>query len=674
MSQKNIIVTAALPYANGPIHLGHLVEYIQADMWSRFQRAIGNNCLYFCADDCHGTPILVRARSEKISPESLIEKTFKEHTSDFKAFQIEFDHYSSTHSNTNKHYAEFIYGEMKKNGNVFSKNIDQTYCEHDKMFLPDRFIKGTCPKCKSENQYGDSCDKCGATYSPTELVNAQCTICGNAPTVKKSEHIFFDLAQFKNFLKSWVPQHTMDEVTKKLSEWIDGDLKPWDISRDEPYFGFEIPGSPGKFFYVWLDAPIGYVSTTAEWCKKNNRDFDQFWSKKHNPPGAEKSEIYHFIGKDIIYFHCLFWPAMLETSGFRTPTHVFTHGFLTINGEKMSKSKGTFITAKKYSDNLDPSYLRYYYACKFNDSLDDIDLSIEDFVQRVNSDLIGKIINLGSRSAQLINKNFANKLNPSNDFTKIYENLCLSKFEEICKNYEKRNFSKVINLIREIADRSNEYFDTESPWKTIKTDPNRAHEILSNAMLLFRFIINSLAPILPEISQKVSLLFGENNTPLSNRFLNRIPFPTKINTFEHLLPRIELDKVKSLLTVDTATKTNEGNMESQKISDVEISDFDKIHLLVAKVLSASKVEGATKLLNLKLDVGDGRPRDVFSGIAEAYKPEELNDRLVLYLSNLKPRKFKFGISEGMILCAGGEGKELFLLSPDPGSKPGQRVK
>lgn len=673
MPKRNILVTAALPYANGPIHLGHMVEYVQADMWARFQRLMGNDCKYFCADDCHGTPILVRARDEKITPEQLIAKSFEDHTRDFKQFDIAFDHYTSTHSKANEHYAGYIFKKMQENKNISVKNIDQTYCEHDKMFLPDRFIKGTCPNCKSENQYGDSCDKCSATYNPTELIKPACTMCGKPPTVKQSEHIFFELGQFQDFLKKWVPEHTQAEVSKKLSEWFNGDLRAWDISRDEPYFGFQIPGFKGKYFYVWLDAPIGYVSATHEWCEKNKEDFNTYWSREKNPVGKELSEVYHFIGKDIIYFHCLFWPSMLETAGFRTPTQVFSHGFLTVNGEKMSKSKGTFITARKYLDNLDPSYLRYYYACKFNDSLDDIDLNIEDFTQRVNSDLIGKIINLGSRSAQLVNKNFDSKLKTSKDFASLYKELCTNRFEEICKHYEERNFSKVINTIREVADKSNQYFDAEAPWKVIKENPQKAHEVLSNALMMFRFISICLNPIIPGLTAKVAKLFGETPADWLKEFKtlsSHSKVIEKINTFEHLLQRIELDKVKALLTAEQKatpmTTTTSDN-------SIEITDFDKIQLTIAQVISAAKVEGATKLLALKLDVGDGRPREVFSGIAEAYKPEDLKGRLVLYLSNLKPRTFKFGTSEGMILCAG-DGKNLYLLAPDVGAKPGQRVK
>ncbi len=541
-TQRRIIATSALPYANGAIHLGHLVEYIQTDYWIRFQKMRGHEALYICADDTHGTPVMIRARKEGITPEELIANSQKEHVRDFDLFQIHFDNYHSTHSPENEKMAGRIFKAMESNGHVQTKNIEQSYCEHDKMFLPDRFVVGNCPNCGSPDQYGDSCDSCGATYAPTDLKDPKCSVCSNPPVKKQSEHLFFKLNNFKDFLREWVPGHTQIEVANKLKEWLDDELRDWDISRDAPYFGFEIPGHPGKYFYVWVDAPIGYLSSTLKWCENNNLNFDEFWND-------EKTEIYHFIGKDIVYFHTLFWPAMLKTAGMKTPNKVFVHGFLTVNGEKMSKSKGTFIAANKFQQFLDPTHLRYYYACKLN-GIGDIDLNFEDFANRVNSDLIGKITNLGSRGAQMINKKFDGQtLSPTDDGQKLID-WAQAKSEVIAKLYEELNFAKAMVEIREIADKANQYFDEKAPWKMIKDDPETTQKILTDILGLFAIMSIYLKPIMPEYVKKVEDLFGFPELVWSDSDLKRIGaqiFNSKLNAFSHLSQRVDAKKVEELI-------------------------------------------------------------------------------------------------------------------------------
>ncbi len=536
-NQRTIITTSALPYANGSIHLGHLVEYLQTDYWVRFQKMRGHQCLYICADDTHGTPIMIRARNEGITPEELIEKSQKEHEEDFDKFQIHFDSYYSTNSPENKELASEIFKAMEENGHIAKKSIKQSYCEHDSMFLPDRFVKGTCPNCKSPDQYGDSCDKCGATYSPTELMEPACSICGNPPVEKDSEHLFFQLGHFKDFLTEWVPKHTAPEVSNKLKEWYEGELRDWDISRDAPYFGFEIPGHPGKYFYVWVDAPIGYMSSLKKWCEKNNVDFKEFWN-------GEKTEIYHFIGKDIVYFHALFWPAMLHTAGYKTPDGVFVHGFLTVNGEKMSKSKGTFISAGTYLNHLDPTYLRYYYACKLR-GIEDIDLNLEDFCARVNSDLIGKIANLGSRGAQMLNKKLDGKTSEMTDRGKELLASAVNKADEIADLYENLNFAKAITVIRDIADETNRYFDEKAPWKLIKDDAIETKKILTDIINIFRVMSVYLKPILPEFTAKVEKLFKEPEYDWNS--IHQTLLNHEIGPFEHLVTRVDPKKVEEMV-------------------------------------------------------------------------------------------------------------------------------
>jgi methionyl-tRNA synthetase len=547
-TKRQIVATSALPYANGSIHLGHLVEYTQTDFWVRFQKMRGHQCLYICADDTHGAPIMIRARKEGITAETLIEKSQKEHLIDFKDFQIQFDQYSSTHSPENKKMAERIFLAMEKNGHILTKNVEQSYCVHDKMFLPDRFVIGTCPNCGARDQYGDSCDKCGATYSPAELKDSKCSLCGNPPTKKASEHLFFQLSHFQEFLKSWVPNHTQSEVSNKLKEWLESDLRDWDISRDEPYFGFEIPGHPKKYFYVWVDAPIGYLSSLEIWCKNNNINFDNFWND-------EKTEIYHFIGKDIVYFHTLFWPAMLKNAELKTPSKVLVHGFLTVNGEKMSKSKGTFVTARTYLDHLDPTHLRYYYACKLN-GIGDIDLNLEDFASRVNSDLIGKITNLGSRGAQMINKKFdGHTSKPTIEGLRLIQ-WAQEKSEDIAKLYEDTNFAKAMVEIREIADKANKYFDDKAPWKLIKDDPQTTQDILTDILALFTLLTIYLKPILPEYAKSVEKLFNFpelNWQDVSFQRIENYIYKSKLNTFEHLSQRVDLKKIEEMIEASKNT-------------------------------------------------------------------------------------------------------------------------
>lgn len=660
--KRQILVTTALPYANGPIHMGHMLEHVQADIWVRFQRMTGNECYFFCADDTHGTPIFVRAKNEGRKPEDLIAEVYKQHKKTFQDFQISFDHYSSTHSDTNRQISEEFYIAMRDQKHTAIKQIKQTYCPNDKMFLPDRLVKGTCPKCSAVNQYGDSCDVCGSTYSPTELKQSACSLCGTAPTLKESDHIFFKLNHFRQFLKDWVSDRTSTEVSKKLDEWLKDDLRDWDISRDEPYFGFKIPGYNDKYFYVWVDAPIGYMATSKDFL--GSEKFNSFWK-------SETTELHHFIGKDIIYFHALFWPAMLKTAGYRTPTRVHAHGFLTVNGEKMSKSKGTFVNADTYSKHLDASYLRYYYASKLTDSIDDLDLNLEDFVLRVNSDLVGKYVNLGSRSAQMLIKNFAGLMPalPS-------ANLELQKIAELEKPlrelYEKKEFSKAINLIREGIDSINQYFDKISPWKLLKDDPQNSNalECLGVTLNAFRILSIYLTPVIPAITQKVAELFGESSFQWQIDLVQN----RKLNAFSHLIQRVEAEKVQAMIE-DSKTslpKPITAPTATPESSQIEIDDFNKIDLRIAKVIHAQDVEGTDKMLQLKVSVGT-EEKNIFAGIKKSYTPEQLIGKQVLIVANLKPRKMKFGTSEGMVLCAS-EGEQLFVLSPDGTAATGSKVK
>lgn len=534
-----IIVTSALPYANNSLHLGHMVEYLQTDFWVRFQKSKGEDCIYICGDDTHGTPIMISARDQKISPEELIANCAKEHIQDFSDFGVQFDHYSSTNSPENKKFVSEIYLALKEKNHVTTKTIKQLYCEHDTMFLPDRFVKGTCPHCKAADQYGDSCDKCGATYSTSEVISPKCSVCSRPPVLKDSDHVFVQLSHFQNFLKEWVPKHTSKEVSNKLKEWFEGDLRDWDISRDAPYFGFKIPGYEDKYFYVWVDAPVGYIAATKEWCDKNNKNLDDYWK---NP----KAKIYHFIGKDIIYFHSLFWPSMLSATDYTLPSGVFVHGFLKVNGEKMSKSKGTFIKARKYLDTLNPMYLRYYYACKLNSGLDDIDLNLEDFVQRVNSDLIGKITNLGSRGGQMLGKKLDGQMTTLDEEALRVVRFSKEKSKIISEHYQNRDFAKAMEEIRSIADEANRYFDEKEPWKSIKEDVSGAQVVLTCILNVFRDMAIYLSPIIPEYSKKVAELFNEEIYKWSD--LDKTLVNHKINAYEHLATRLDIEDVKKILS------------------------------------------------------------------------------------------------------------------------------
>ncbi|MFK8138366.1 MAG: methionine--tRNA ligase [Bdellovibrionales bacterium] len=668
MSKRQILVTAGLPYANGEIHLGHLVEYLQADFWTRFQNMQGHDCKYFCADDTHGTPIMVAARKKGISPEDLISQALEKHIKDFDDFGIEFSNFSSTNTDTNKKLCQEMFLKIEKAGHINKKSVNQSFCEHDNMFLPDRFVKGTCPKCGAEEQYGDSCDNCSATYNPTDLKDPACSICGNSPIEKASDHIFFQLNDFKAFLEDWLKDHTSKEVSNKMLEWFEEDLRDWDISRDAPYFGFEIPGNPGKYFYVWVDAPIGYMASAKEYCDSNDILFEDYW---------KKSEIYHFIGKDIVYFHTLFWPAMLKAANMSRPDGVFVHGMLTVNGVKMSKSKGTFINARTYLKHLDPIFLRYYYACKFNSSMEDVDLNLEDFVSRVNSDLIGKITNLASRGAQMLQKRLDGKmglLDPEGE--KILE-LARSKSELIAGFYESREFSKANTAIREIADECNRYFDEKAPWKLIKEDEEETRKVLSSTLNVFRVLAIYLKPVLPDYAAKVEKLFGEEAYSWND--MEKTLVNIELQKFEHLAVRLDPKNIDAMVE-DSKSEEKPKDIKKHKKTkadapqEIEFDQFMSVDLRVAKIVSAEHIDGADKLLRLQLDIGEEKTRQVFAGIKSAYDPETLVGRQTVMVANLKARKMKFGMSEGMVLAAGQGGKELFILSPDDGAKPGDRVK
>ena len=680
---RKIAVTSALPYANGPIHLGHLVEYLQTDIWVRFQKMCGNECFYFWADDAHGTPIMISARAAGISPEQLIGEMHKEHKKDFDDFYIEYDNFYSTHSPENKYFSELIFNRLNKAGSIVTREVEQAYCENCKMSLPDRFVRGTCPKCKAENQYGDSCEVCSATYQPTDMINPFCSTCGATPVLKKSDHYFFKLGDYEQRLKDLISSgHIQKSVANKLDEWFNTGLKDWDISRDGPYFGFKIPGEENKFFYVWLDAPIGYMASAKNYCDNNNLDFDKIWPGT-SPVGESPNEyeLYHFIGKDIMYFHSLFFPAMLMGAGFRTANKLFVHGFLTVNGEKMSKSRGTFIKASTYLKHLSPEYLRYYYASKLTDSIDDIDLKVEDFINKINSNLVGKFANLASRSGPMLTKKMSGQLGQLDEQgTELINKLTAAK-EQIIEHYENLKYAAAVRTITALADEANRYVEQNQPWITIKTDLEKTRTTLTAVINAVHILTIYLKPIMPKYAEKVEkflnvdkLSFEDVETVLENH---------KINKFKRLVERIDEKQVNAMIE---ESKEGSGPSESQTQSpqptaaestepfkpECTIEDFAKIDLRIAKVIKAEAVEGADKLLRLELDLG-GPVKIVFAGIATAYKPEELTGKLVVCLANLKPRKMRFGLSEGMILAAGAGGKDIFMLSVDTGAKPGEEV-
>lgn len=673
MAQRKILITSALPYANGPTHLGHLLEYIQTDIWSRFQKLQGHEAYYVCADDAHGTPIMLNAQKQGITPEEMVKNVSIERQRDFADFNIKFDNYHSTHSQENKEFSELIYNRLNDAGHIKKHTISQLFDPEKGIFLPDRFVTGTCPTCKSEDQNGDSCDACGATYSPTELINPRSVMSGAEPILKDSEHYFFDLPAFEGMLKEWLHSGTIQqEMANKLDEWFADGLQQWDISRDAPYFGFEIPNAPGKYFYVWLDAPIGYMASFKNLCDKQGIDFDAFWQE------GSDAELYHFIGKDIIYFHSLFWPAMLEGAQFRKPTNVFAHGFVTVNGAKMSKSKGTFIKARTYLDNLDPEFLRYYYAAKLNSGITDLDLNLEDFAQRVNSDLVGKVVNIASRCAGFITKKFDGKLSDT-----IMEPQLLAEFQNasatITEHYENREYSRAIREIMALADKANQFIDNSAPWVLIKDESKQeeAHQVCSLGLNLFRVLITYLKPVLPGMATNVEAFL---NDELTWQGVQTALISHPINKFKPLMQRVEMDKVnkmveeskESLIAEKDKIDPNSPLAKEPIAAEIEFDDFAKVDLRVAKIAKAEHVEGADKLLKLTLDLG-GETRQVFAGIKSAYAPEDIEGKLTVMVANLKPRKMRFGMSEGMVLAAGPGGKEIYILNPDDGSEPGMRV-
>ncbi|MEO1939591.1 methionine--tRNA ligase [Candidatus Thioglobus sp.] len=668
MSQRKILVTSALPYANGEIHLGHLLEYIQTDIWVRFQKMMGNECHYVCADDAHGTPIMLKADELGITPEALIADVSERHQADFKEFSIGFSQYHSTHSPENKEISAGIYNKLNEAGFIKTRTISQAFDPEKQMFLPDRFIRGECPKCGAKDQYGDNCEVCGATYSPTELINAKSAVSGATPITKDSEHYFFDLPQFETQLKQWTEAgHLQDEIKNKLAEWFEQGLKQWDISRDAPYFGFQIPGVENKYFYVWLDAPIGYMASFKKLCDTQGLDFDEYFNKD------SKTELYHFIGKDIVYFHALFWPAMLMGADYRTPTAIFAHGFLTVNGQKMSKSRGTFIQARAYLESLNPECLRYYYAYKLSAKIDDIDLNLQDFKQRVNSDLVGKVVNIASRSAGFVVKKFNKTLSAYAIEGDLY-NEFVAKGDDIAKLYEARNYNQAMREIMKLADKANQYIDEHKPWQLVKEEGKEAqvHDVTSLAINLFRVLMTYLKPVLPEMAKQ-----AEDFLNIDVLNWNDIKHPLtkhQINKFKPLMSRIEDDQIEAVIEASkqnmAQVKTTEEEQEDNNM--ISIDDFTKIDLRIAKIVKANHVEGADKLLQLTLDIGEENTRNVFAGIKAHYNPEDLEGRLTVMVANLTPRKMKFGLSEGMVLAAG-DGKSLHILSPDSGAKAGMKI-
>ena len=698
--KRRIVVTSALPYANGDIHLGHLVEYIQTDFWVRFQKMRGNECVYVCADDTHGTPVMIRARAEGITPEELIARSHALHLKDFTDFEVAFDNYYTTNSPENKELSERIFAAAEKGGCITAKSSPQLYCTHCGMFLPDRYVKGTCPKCGSENQYGDSCDKCGATYGAEELGHPVCTTCGATPEVRDSEHLYFELEPQHEYLEKWIPAHTTSDISNKLLEWFKEPLRGWCISRDAPYFGFEIPGHPGKFFYVWVDAPIGYIASLSNWCAAHGEKLEDWWD---NPD----AELYHFIGKDIIRFHCLFWPGMLHSAGFKTPTKVFVHGFLTVNGEKMSKSKGTFVNARTYLDHLPASALRYYYACKLGGTTDDMDLNLQDFVTRVNSDMVGKITNLASRGAQMLNKSLGGRLGALDEEGRKLVEFAQSRADAIAAHYEARRFSQVPVEVAKIADAANEYFDRREPWKTVKVPESAemTRTTLTTVLNVFRILAIYLRPILPSYADKAAALFGEQ--PYTWADLAKTLENAPIGAYTYLATRIDAKQVEAMVEKAKVKPAESGEVAHESRAsknkgasragataaetaapqaggsqlaatagsdatscvpplkpEIAFPDFEKLDLRVGKVLSCEIVPKSSKLLKFELDAGGLGKRTIFSGIRGAYPdPAALVGKEVVFVANLAPRKMSVGVSEGMILFAGEPGVSGGVLSP-----------
>jgi len=671
-TKRQILLTSALPYANGAIHIGHMLEYIQTDIWARFQRAQGHECYFAWADDAHGTPVMLWARSEGKTPEELIDRMNDEHKTDFRDFGISFDNYSSTNTEINRQLVEMIYTRLDEGGYIERRNIEQLFDEQEGMFLPDRFIRGTCPKCGTEDQYGDSCESCGSTYAPTDMLNPRSAVSGSIPVMKETEHYFVRLSEFEERLKTWMASGSLQpEIANKMQEWFTDGLRDWDISRDEPYFGFLIPGTTDKYFYVWVDAPIGYIASFKELCERKGLDFEHWWK-----PGS-CTEVYHFIGKDIVYFHTLFWPAMLMGARLRTPTAVYAHGFLTVDGAKMSKSRGTFIKARTYLDHLEPDYLRYYYAARLGPGTGDIDLSLADFVQRVNSDVVGKLVNIASRCAGFIQRKYANALAEQLPDPDLYARF-IAQRETIAADFESRNYQAAIRNVMQLADEANRYIDEAKPWQLIKQDGQVevVHGICTQGINLFRVLMTYLSPVLPFTASRAAEFLGrdlENWTEIDQPMLG-----CEINTFEPLLTRVDPLKIEAIIADSQESPADGGGpakmaSELEAIADeIDIGAFANVDLRIARITKAERVPEADKLLKLTLDIGS-ETRTVFAGIKSAYEPADLEGRMTVMVANLKPRKMRFGVSEGMVLAAGPGGDDLYILSPDEGASPGMRV-
>lgn len=645
--------------------MGHLVEYIQSDIWARFQKLRGHQCTYVCAADTHGTPIMIKAREQDVTPEELVSRVSKEQHADLQAFDVAFDNFYTTHSEENEQLVSRMFQALRKADHVYTKSIEQAYDEKESMFLPDRFVRGTCPRCKNEDQYGDACEVCGATYTPNDLIDPVSVLSGTKPVWKESEHYFFRLSAFGDRLRKWIDSANLHQnITSKLEEWFEAGLQDWDISRDAPYFGFLIPGTEDKYFYVWLDAPMGYVASFLNLCnQRDDLDFDEYWMPGHD------TEVYHFIGKDIVYFHTLFWPAVLEGAGFRQPDSVFAHGFLTINGKKMSKSRGTFINAQTFMKHLNPTHLRYYYAAKLGPGMDDIDLSLDDFVARVNSDLVGKLVNIASRCAGFISKRFEGQLAESLDDPELFAEF-VAESENIANHFECREYSKAMRIVMSLADKANRYIENKKPWLMIKDadQADNVQAVCTQGLNMFRTLIVYLTPVIPSVAADVQALFREDpwhwgaaTTPLLGH---------SISKYKPLLTRVEQSQVDKM--VEESKEPDTAPAKSSGTAEITIDEFNKVDMRVARISKAEPVEGADKLLHLTLDVGE-ETREVFAGIKAAYAPEELEGRLVIVVANLQPRKMRFGTSQGMVLATGPGGEDIFLLSVDAGAKPGMRV-
>ncbi len=676
--RRKILVTSALPYANAPLHMGHILEHVQTDIWVRFQRLRGHECHYVCAADAHGTPIMLSARAEGIAPEALAERVSEDHQRDFAGFQIGHDYYHSTHSDENRRLVERIYARLAEGGHIARRTVTQLYDEAEGIFLPDRYVRGTCPNCGTADQYGDNCENCASTYSPIDLIDPVSVISNTTPVVGESEHLFFRLGDFEDDLKQWMSGGTVHRsVRAKLEEWFDIGLKDWDITREAPYFGFEVPGDPGKYFYVWLDAPVGYMASFQRLCESRGMDFDAWWD------AGSETELYHFIGKDIVYFHALFWPAVLAGSGHRTPSGVFAHGFLTINGEKMSKSRGTFINARTYLEHLPAEDLRYYYAAKLGPGIDDIDLNLDDFLQRVNSDLVGKFVNIASRCAGFINKHFDGRLADALPRPELAAKMA-GAADTIAAHYEAREFARAMREIMALADAANQYIDEMKPWQLIRDEAaaGDVQAVCTQGLEAFRVLCIYLKPILPDLVTRAEKFLGTG--PLSWADAARPLLGTTINAFEPLIRRIDKKAVDGLLTASaeraakaTASRApsgDAGDTGEESTATIDIDRFMSVDLRVARIDRAELVDGADRLLRLSLDAGELGQRTVFAGIRQAYDPAELEGRHAVLVANLAPRKMKFGTSEGMVLAAGPGGADIFLLSPDQGAEPGMRVK